>query len=150
MSTISMGPSVIPCMIGTTATIAQPVITAAATSSASEGLALSGALPTVGKAPRAAGPKIAFPLSHIKELFQLIHGNNKIQTDLVSQLRQHFETVTSKAAIEAKIREVAVREGKTKDSKWKVKTEAWVSGPGVLAIMQRTDHIGRRWSEPTC
>jgi hypothetical protein len=60
-------------------------------------------------------------------LYTLIHGNTKIKPDLISQLRQHFENITSKAAIEAKVKEVAFREGKAKDSQWKVKPEAWVN-----------------------
>ncbi|WWD16524.1 hypothetical protein CI109_100951 [Kwoniella shandongensis] len=76
---------------------------------------------------RAVGPKIAFPSTHLAELYRLIDGNIKIRTDLVSQLREHFEGVATKAAIEAKIKEVAVREGKTKESQWKVKADAWLS-----------------------
>ena len=84
----------------------------------------SGVAPTK---PRAAGPKAAFPDSHLPQLLQLIEGNTNIRSDLVSQLRGHFDSVTSKAAIEAKIKEVAVREGKAKDSQWRVRPEAWVS-----------------------
>lgn len=129
MSTISMGPSVIPCLVGTTAINTPPVVISSG--AVTDTIPLASAPTATGSATGSArsrsAPKIAFPASHLNELFTLIHGNTKIQTDLVSQLRQHFESVTSKAAIEAKVREVAVREGKTKDSKWKVKTEAWVS-----------------------
>lgn len=77
---------------------------------------------------RPSGPKIGFPATHLAELYNLIHGNTNIKPDLISQLRKQFdETVTSKAAIEAKVKEVAVREGKTKGCQWKVKPEAWVS-----------------------
>jgi chromatin assembly factor 1 subunit A len=77
---------------------------------------------------RPAGPKIGFPTTHLAELYNLIHGNTNIKPDLISQLRKQFdETVTSKAAIEAKVKEVAFREGKTKGCQWKVKPEAWVS-----------------------
>jgi chromatin assembly factor 1 subunit A len=72
-------------------------------------------------------PKTQFPATHLQELFRLIEGNTKIRTDLVSQLKAHFEGVTTKGAIEAKIKEVAVREGKKVDSQWKIKPEAWVS-----------------------
>lgn len=75
---------------------------------------------------RLTGPKIAFPNSHLPELLRLIEGNTKIRSDLISQLKAHFDTVTSKAAIEAKIKEVASRQGKSKDSQWKVRPEAWV------------------------
>ena len=77
--------------------------------------------------PRLNGPRVTFPNSHLAELLHLIEGNTKIRTDLVSQLKAHFENVASKAAIEAKIKEVAVRQGKTKDSQWRVLPEAWVS-----------------------
>ncbi|WVF65764.1 hypothetical protein IAT40_000498 [Kwoniella sp. CBS 6097] len=71
-------------------------------------------------------PKIAFPHSHLADLYKAIEGSTKIRTDLVSQLREQFESVTTKAAIEQKIKEVAVRLGKTKDSQWRVKPEAWI------------------------
>jgi chromatin assembly factor 1 subunit A len=74
-----------------------------------------------------SAPKVAFPATHLAELFKLIEGNTKIRTDLVSQLKGHFEGVTTKLAIEAKLNEVAVREGKKVDSQWKIKPEAWVS-----------------------
>ncbi|WRT65688.1 uncharacterized protein IL334_002633 [Kwoniella shivajii] len=76
---------------------------------------------------RAAGPKVGFPETHVAELYQLIEGSKKIKPDLVSQLRESFENIATKAAIEAKLKEVAVREGKTKDSQWKVKPEAWIA-----------------------
>ncbi|WWC68642.1 uncharacterized protein I206_102573 [Kwoniella pini CBS 10737] len=72
-------------------------------------------------------PKIAFPEEHLPELYQMIEGSKKIKPDLVSQLRERFENIATKAAIEAKLKEVAVREGKTKDSQWKVKAEAWIA-----------------------
>jgi hypothetical protein len=77
--------------------------------------------------PGKAGPKSSFPTSHLEELLRLIDGNTKIRTDLISQLRAHFETVSTKGAIEAKVKEVAVRNGKAKDSKWEVKPEAWAA-----------------------
>jgi chromatin assembly factor 1 subunit A len=77
--------------------------------------------------PRPSGPKIAFPIPHLADLFALIHGNTQIKPVLVAQLHQQFEAVTTKAAIEAKVKEVALRAGRTKDSQWKVKHGAWVS-----------------------
>ncbi len=85
----------------------------------------NGDLTALGKS-RPAGPKVPFPNSHLAELLHLIEGNTKIRNDLISQLKAHFDTVTSKAAIEAKLKEVALRQGKTKDSQWRVKPEAWV------------------------
>jgi chromatin assembly factor 1 subunit A len=86
---------------------------------------------------KVAGPKIAFPTSHLPQLLKLIDGNTKIRTDLISELRGHFEAVTSKAAIEAKVKEVAVRHGKAKDSQWKVKPEAWAAAglPPVTGML---------------
>ena len=71
-------------------------------------------------------PKVAFPTAHLPELLRLIEGNPKTRNDLVSQLKAHFDSITSKAAIEAKIREVASRQGQAKDSQWRVRPEAWV------------------------
>nr|XP_018264705.1 uncharacterized protein I303_02882 [Kwoniella dejecticola CBS 10117]OBR86863.1 hypothetical protein I303_02882 [Kwoniella dejecticola CBS 10117] len=72
-------------------------------------------------------PKVAFPEEHLPELYRMIDGSKKIKPDLVSQLRERFENIATKAAIEAKLKEVAIREGKTKDSQWKVKADAWIS-----------------------
>ncbi|WWC87861.1 uncharacterized protein L201_002758 [Kwoniella dendrophila CBS 6074] len=72
-------------------------------------------------------PKVGFPEEHLGDLYSLIEGSKKIKPDLVSQLRERFENIATKAAIEAKLKEVAVREGKTKDSQWKVKSEAWIA-----------------------
>lgn len=47
--------------------------------------------------------------------------------DLVSELRTHFSAVASKVAIEFKLKEVAVKEVKSKDTVWRVLPEAWVS-----------------------
>jgi hypothetical protein len=74
-----------------------------------------------------SGPKVSFPTEHLPDLLRMIEGSTKIQSDLVSELRGQFEKVATKAAIEAKVREVAVREGKSKDSQWRVKAEAWMS-----------------------
>lgn len=90
-------------------------------------------------APKRA-PKILFPDSHLAELLRLVEGNTKIQTDLVSQLKAHFEGVASKAAIEVKLKEVASRQGKSKESAWKVTDEAWV----CLSLHQRNDADGQR------
>jgi hypothetical protein len=71
-----------------------------------------------------SAPKVAFPTAQLPDLLRKIEGSPKIQSDLVSELRSHFDT-TTKAAIEAKIREVASREGKGKESRWRVKADAW-------------------------
>ncbi len=83
---------------------------------------------------RAAGPKVAFPDAHLGDLLKLIEGNTKIRTDLVSFLRDQFEKVASKGAIEAKLKEVAVREGKSKDIAWRVKPEFWTAA-GCLYLL---------------
>lgn len=72
-------------------------------------------------------PKVAFPDDHLPELLRLIEGNTAIRTDLISELRKRFDSIASKAAIEAKVKEVAVREGKKADSPWRVREDAWVS-----------------------
>lgn len=76
-------------------------------------------------APKGRNPKVAFPQKHLPEFLRIVDGNTRILTDLISHLKIRFDKVTTKAAIEAKIREVAIREGKSKDSAWKVKSEAW-------------------------
>lgn len=92
-------------------------------------------------APKARNPKVAFPAKHLPELLRIVDGNTRILTDLISHLKIRFDKATTKAAIEAKIREVAVREGKSKDSAWKVKSEAWYAAgiarppPPVVAAM---------------
>lgn len=72
-----------------------------------------------------AAPKVAFPSSHVAELLRLVDGSPKILSDLISYLKSHFDDITTKAAIDAKIREVATREGKGKDMRWRVTKEAW-------------------------
>lgn len=76
-------------------------------------------------AAKGRNPKVAFPQKHLPEFLRIVDGNTRILTDLISHLKIRFDKVTTKAAIEAKIREVATREGKGKDSPWKVKREAW-------------------------
>jgi len=51
---------------------------------------------------------------------------------MISELKAHFDQVATKAAIKAVINDVAVREGKSKDSKWRVKPEAWASVGGQV------------------
>lgn len=127
-SKVIIGAFNVTCLHGTTAQTTTPAAAAApipvhstiTTDTASPGSTL---LPK----SRASGPKIAFPIPHLAELFALIHGNTQIKPVLVAQLHQKFEAVTTKAAIEAKVKEVALREGRTKDSRWQVKHEAWVS-----------------------
>jgi hypothetical protein len=70
--------------------------------------------------------KIAFSESQLAELLAKIDNSSKIQSDLVLELRGLFPGIT-KAAIEAKVREVASREGKGKEARWRVKAEAWKS-----------------------
>nr|XP_019050366.1 hypothetical protein I302_00796 [Kwoniella bestiolae CBS 10118]OCF29296.1 hypothetical protein I302_00796 [Kwoniella bestiolae CBS 10118] len=74
-----------------------------------------------------SAPKVGFPEEHLPELYRLIDGSKKIKPDLISLLRERFDNVTTKVAIEAKLREVAVKEGKAKESQWKVKPEAWIA-----------------------
>jgi len=110
----------VPCLHATQATTA-PVVPEPTIDSSSP-------RPPQALKSRPSGPKIGFPTTHLAELYNTIHGNTNIKPDLIAQLRKQFdETVTSKAAIEAKVKEVAFREGKTKGCQWKIKSEAWVS-----------------------
>ena len=115
---------------------AAPATPSASASATGTTTAASGAVPSVagGEIDSNANKnitgkvaKVGFPETHLKELYTLIEGNTRIRSDLVSQLRAHFGTLTSKIAIETKIREVAMREGKLKDSAWRVNDDAWVS-----------------------
>jgi len=130
----------IKCLLTTEETTPKAAQPAAATAQMPLGDASSTAN-APGSRSRSA-PKIAFPTSQLPELLRKIDGSPKIQSDLVSELRNHFDTVT-KAAIEAKIREVASREGKGKDSRWRVKNEAWTSAGltpparGIMAAFEK-------------
>ena len=106
-----------------TASAAQPAATSASDPTLAAVVALNG-----DAKPKQSGPKVAFPESHLPELLSLIEGNKKMRPDLVSQLREKFEGITSKGAIEAKIKEVAER-GRAKNATWKVFPQAWVRGP---------------------
>jgi chromatin assembly factor 1 subunit A len=123
VSTVIIDKFTVRCLHATQTSTAAPVPeTTTTTNTSSTQPALTAAK------PRPSGPKIGFPTAHLAELYNLIHGNTNIKPDLISQLRKQFdETITSKAAIEAKVKEVAFREGKTKGCQWKVKPEAWVS-----------------------
>lgn len=83
--------------------------------------------PTAQPKPRPTGPKVAFPASHLLQLLQLIEGNTRNMSDMISDLKTHFDSVASKVAIEFKVREVAVKQGKGKEKVWRVLPEAWVS-----------------------
>ncbi|KAL7419567.1 hypothetical protein Q5752_005479 [Cryptotrichosporon argae] len=74
---------------------------------------------------RARVPKVAFPDAHLSDLLAAIEGNPRMRTDLVSFLKEMFGKIASRAAIDAKLSEVAVREGKKEGSKWFVREEAW-------------------------
>jgi hypothetical protein len=86
---------------------------------------------TVNTIKSRAGPKIGFPSFHLAELLGLIDGSTKNRVDLIAQLKTHFEGIATKVAIEAKFKEVATREGRKQDSRWKVGKEAWVGRPVV-------------------
>jgi len=120
VSTVIIDKFTVRCLHATQTSTAAPVPESTTNTSSTQS-----ALPPKS---RPSGPKIGFPATHLAELYNLIHGNTNIKPDLISQLRKQFdETLTSKAAIEAKVKEVAFREGKTKGCQWKVKPEAWVS-----------------------
>jgi chromatin assembly factor 1 subunit A len=108
VSTVIIDKFTVRCLHATQTSTAAPVPETTTSTSSTQP-----ALPAAKSRP--SGPKIGFPTTHLAELYNLIHGNTNIKPDLISQLRKQFdETITSKAAIEAKVKEVAFREGKTK------------------------------------
>lgn len=68
-------------------------------------------------------PKIVFPALYLPQLVKIVQGSTKSRVDLLSELKNEFGTVTSKAAIETKLKEVASRNGVKKDSMWVVKPQ---------------------------
>lgn len=119
VSTVIIDKFTVKCLHATQTSTAAPVLETSTDSSSPK--------PAAPPKARPSGPKIGFPPTHLAELYNAIHGNTNIKPDLIAQLRKQFdETVTSKAAIEAKVKEVAFREGKTKGCQWKIKPEAWV------------------------
>ncbi|GMK55693.1 hypothetical protein CspeluHIS016_0207490 [Cutaneotrichosporon spelunceum] len=112
------------CLLAAQTTNAQQNVTARLQQSMPLGDASSAANAVVSKG---RNPKVAFPQKHLPEFLRIVDGNTRNLTDLISHLKIRFDKVTTKAAIEAKIREVAVREGKSKDSEWRVKPEAWAA-----------------------
>lgn len=91
---------------------------AATTSTTSNGTTTS----TPAKS-RPAAPKIVFPALYLPQLLKIVQGSTKSRGDLLAELKNEFGTVTSKAAIEAKLKEVATRNGVKKDSKWIINPE---------------------------
>lgn len=78
----------------------------------------------------------AFPSSHIPELYRLIEGDNRYLKDMITFLREKFDGVATKVSIENELKESAVREGRSKDSVWRVYREAWIAAglePAVSA-----------------
>ncbi|KIR70682.1 hypothetical protein I310_05533 [Cryptococcus deuterogattii CA1014] len=93
-------------------------------------------LPSVAAAPtsaivaRAEAPRrarSAFPSSHIPELYRLIEGDNRYLKDMITFLREKFDGVATKISIENELKESAVREGRSKESVWRVYREAWIA-----------------------
>lgn len=131
------------CLLSTEETVAPKVAPATAATVMPLGDASSSTNVPAGGRSRSA-PKVSFPASHLPDLLRLIEGSTKIQSDLVSELRGKFDSVATKAAIEAKVREVAAREGKSKDSQWRVKSEAWAAvglvppARGLMAVLERS------------
>ncbi|OXC70299.1 hypothetical protein AYX13_01211 [Cryptococcus neoformans] len=84
--------------------------------------------------PRRA--RSAFPSSHIPELYRLIEGDSRYLKDMITFLREKFDGVATKVSIENELKESAVREGRSKDSVWRVYREAWIAAglePAVSA-----------------
>ncbi|KAL0252365.1 hypothetical protein I308_101754 [Cryptococcus tetragattii IND107] len=77
------------------------------------------------EAPRRA--RGAFPSSHIPELYRLVEGDNRYLKDMITVLREKFDGVATKISIENELKESAVREGRSKESVWRVYREAWIA-----------------------
>ncbi|ADV20839.1 hypothetical protein I305_04186 [Cryptococcus gattii E566] len=88
------------------------------------------AAPTSAIVARAEAPRrvrSAFPSSHIPELYRLIEGDNRYLKDMITFLREKFDGVATKISIENELKESAVREGRSKESVWRVYREAWIA-----------------------
>lgn len=73
--------------------------------------------------------KFNFPDTHLPELLNMIQGSTRSKPALVEDLREHFGPIVkgvSKAAIETRLQECAMRESKKPGSKWIIKSE-WQS-----------------------
>lgn len=97
---------------------------------------------------RPAVPKMEFPNAYLGEMLQIVDGSLKSQADLSAELRQRFEKITTKSAIEARLKIVA-KKARGKGTKWVVTPEAWVSALlhlSVLLTIQREAGV----PPPTC
>lgn len=86
----------------------------------------AGEAPVTKLKARPAGPKIAFPDAYLSELLRIVEGSEKSQVDLSAELKQRFEKITTKVAIDTKLKEVASK-ARAKGAKWIVNPSAWVS-----------------------
>lgn len=102
------------------------------------------AAPTSAIVARAEAPRrvrSAFPSSHIPELYRLIEGDNRYLKDMITFLREKFDGVATKISIENELKESAVREGRSKESVWRVYREAWVSLSPCPVCRLRADSL---------
>ncbi|TYJ59222.1 hypothetical protein B9479_000211 [Cryptococcus floricola] len=77
--------------------------------------------------------KSSFPTELLADLYKMIEGDTRTAKDLVPALREQFGKAATKVAIEAELKESAMKEKKGKDGKkgkekcWRVYKEAWVA-----------------------
>ncbi|PWN48437.1 hypothetical protein IE53DRAFT_197320 [Violaceomyces palustris] len=71
-------------------------------------------------------PKVAFPDTELPALLRMVQGSTKTRIGLIDDLKEkfsHLGKAASKSAIEAKVMQCAVREGKRANDRWVVKEE---------------------------
>ncbi|KIR69580.1 hypothetical protein I314_00694 [Cryptococcus bacillisporus CA1873] len=112
------------CLLSAEA-IVQKELPGSTTKLSSVAAAPTSAIVARAEAPRRA--RSAFPSSHIPELYRLIEGDNRYLKDMITFLREKFDGVATKISIENELRESAVREGRSKESVWRVYREAWIA-----------------------
>lgn len=88
--------------------------------------ALSGSSDTLAPSSAPRTTKFLFPDTHMPELCSKIEGSTRSKTALIEDLWEYFAPTIkglSKAAIEARLQECAVRESKKPGAKWLIKEE---------------------------
>ncbi|WFD31345.1 hypothetical protein MSPP1_002379 [Malassezia sp. CBS 17886] len=83
---------------------------------------------TASPAPECAPrpTKFNFPDTHLPELLRLIQGSTRSKPALVEDLREHFGPLVkgvSKASIESRLQECAVKESKRPGAQWVIRAE---------------------------
>ncbi|ODN76691.1 hypothetical protein L202_05326 [Cryptococcus amylolentus CBS 6039] len=71
--------------------------------------------------------KSSFPTELLADLYKIVEGDTRTAKDLVPALREQFGKAATKVAIEAELKESAMKGKKGKDKCWRVYKEAWVA-----------------------